>query len=299
MKKLMLFALLLGIISTSRVEAQYTNYDDDSYASNRYFYDDDFDWHWDIRVRISDGTQRGLLTSSEANRLYRRLEEAERKEYAYLADGYFDNWEQEEIWEDVVWLNRRLGMELYDNDRVFYGFSRRGLAFRGYPNWYYHGGFDFYRFDRRGFGNVRNGYAPRHYSPKRYAHHDNRKGFDNNRNWENRNRNPRETYTRPDNRNRSYEDERGKQRNGGNTERYNNNNNNRNGSFEKREGTARSNNGNNRSSVERDAPMTPRRSETIRGNNQERSEAPQKQQSRGTVESRSPNDFNRAKRNIE
>ena len=294
MKKLMLFALLLGTVSMSRVAAQYTNYDD-AYASNRYFYDDDFDWHWDIRVRISDGRQRGLLTSSEVNRLYRRLEDAERKEYTYLADGYFDNWEQEEIWEDVVWLNRRLGMELYDNDRVFYGFSRRGLAFRGYPRWYYQGGFDFYRFDRRGFGNVRNGYAPRHYSPKRYAHHDNnRKGFDNDRNWDNRNRNPRETYTRPENRNRSYEEERGK-RNGGNTERYNNNNN-RNGSFEKREGAVRNNNGNNRSSVERDAPMTPRRSETVRG---ERSAAPQKQQSRGTVESRSPNDFNRPKRNIE
>jgi hypothetical protein len=139
----------------------YDNYGSNSYDDDRYYYDDEFDWHWDIRVRISNGIQNGLITRNESNRLYRRLEDVERKEYDYLADGIFNRWEQQEIWEDVAYLNRQVGIELFDYDRRFYGFDMAWNDLRGYPRWYYQGGFDFYRFDRRGFGNVRLGYVPR------------------------------------------------------------------------------------------------------------------------------------------
>jgi len=139
----------------------YDNYGSNSYDDDRYYYDDEFDWHWDIRVRISNGIQNGLITRNESNRLYRRLEDVERKEYDYLADGIFNGWEQQEIWEDVAYLNRQVGIELFDYDRRFYGFDMAWNDVRGYPRWYYQGGFDFYRFDRRGFGNVRLGYVPR------------------------------------------------------------------------------------------------------------------------------------------
>lgn len=139
----------------------YDNYGSNSYDDDRYYYDDEFDWHWDIRVRISNGIQNGLITRTESNRLYRRLEDVERKEYAYLSDGIFSGWEQQEIWDDVAYLNRQVGIELYDFDRRFYGFDMAWNVQRGYPRWYYQGGFDFYRFDRRGFGTIRLGYVPR------------------------------------------------------------------------------------------------------------------------------------------
>ncbi len=140
----------------------YDNYGNNyGYDDDRYYYDDEFDWHWDIRVRISNGIQNGLITRNEANRLYRRLEDVERKEYAYLSDGIFNRWEQQEIWDDVAYLNRQVGIELYDFDRRFYGFDMAWNDLRGYPRWYYQGGFDFYRFDRRGFGSIRLGYVPR------------------------------------------------------------------------------------------------------------------------------------------
>jgi len=138
----------------------YDNYSN-GYDDDRYYYDDEFDWHWDIRVRISNGIQNGLITRTESNRLYRRLEDVERKEYAYLSDGIFSGWEQQEIWDDVAYLNRQVGIELYDFDRRFYGFDMAWNVQRGYPRWYYQGGFDFYRFDRRGFGTIRLGYVPR------------------------------------------------------------------------------------------------------------------------------------------
>ena len=157
MKRLMI-AVLMVIATIVSAKAQYGNqaYDDD-----RYYYDNDFDWHWDIRVKISNGIQRGLLTRNESNRLYNRLEDVERKEYVYQADGLFSGWEQQEIWDDVVYLNQRLGVELNDYDRNFYGFDVHGYDRRGYSRWFYQGGYDFNRFDKRGFGNVRIGYAPR------------------------------------------------------------------------------------------------------------------------------------------
>lgn len=157
MKKLMIAALMV-VATIASVNAQFGNqvYDDD-----RYYYDNDFDWHWDIRVKISNGIQRGLLTQNESNRMYRRLEDVERKEYVYQADGLFSGWEQQEIWDDVVYLNQRLGIELNDYDRNFYGFDVYGYDRRGYNRWFYQGGYDFNRFDKRGFGNVRLGYVPR------------------------------------------------------------------------------------------------------------------------------------------
>lgn len=159
MKKYMI-AVLMVISTIVSVKAQYGNQD---YAHNddRYYYDNDFDWHWDIRVKISNGIQRGLLTQKETNRLYGILEDVERKEYAYQVDGLFSSWEQQGIWEDVIYLNQRLGTELNDYDRNFYGFDVYGYDRRGYNRWFYQGGYDFFRFDKRGFGSIRLGYVPR------------------------------------------------------------------------------------------------------------------------------------------
>lgn len=161
-----IIAAVMVFTTIFSANAQYGNQGYDNYGSNgyddeRYYYDDEFDWHWDIRVRISNGIQNGLITRNESNRLYRRLEDVERKEYAYLSDGIFSGWEQQEIWDDVAYLNRQVGIELYDFDRRFYGFDMAWNVQRGYPRWYYQGGFDFYRFDRRGFGTIRLGYVPR------------------------------------------------------------------------------------------------------------------------------------------
>ncbi|MDZ7898584.1 MAG: hypothetical protein U5N85_11245 [Arcicella sp.] len=159
MKKYMIAAMIV-ISSISSAIAQYDNRDY-AYNDDRFYYDNEFDWHWDIRVRISDGIQRGLITRRESDLLYRRLEDLERKEYAYQSDGIFTSWEQQEIWDDVVYLNRRLGLELSDYDRNFYGFDVYGYDRRGYSRWYYQGGYDFFRFDKRGFGSIRLGYVPR------------------------------------------------------------------------------------------------------------------------------------------
>ena len=157
-----LFAILvMMVVGVSAATAQ-------RYYDDRHFYDEDFDWHWDVRVRISEGEQSGLLTNWEANRLYRKLERIEEKEYAYMADGNYDRWEQNDIWDDVVWLNRKVGMELYDYDRKFYGFGNVYVGFNTYPFWYnrwYVGGWDFYRYDRLGWGSWRYGYVPRYYVP--------------------------------------------------------------------------------------------------------------------------------------
>ncbi len=160
MKKLMIAALMV-IMSIVSVNAQFGGNQAYAYDDDRYYYDNDFDWHWDIRVKISNGIQRGLLTQNESNRMYSRLEDVERKEYIYQADGLFNGWEQQEIWDDVVYLNQRLGIELNDYDRKFYGFDVYGYDRRGYNRWFYQGGYDFFRFDKRGFGSVRLGYLPR------------------------------------------------------------------------------------------------------------------------------------------
>jgi len=153
-------AVMIVISTISSTMAQYDNRDY-AYNDDRFYYDNDFDWHWDIRVRISDGIQRGQLTQYESNMLYRRLEDLERKEYAYQSDGFYTSWEQQEIWDDVVFLNRRMGLELNDYDRNFYGFDVYGYDRRGYPRGYYKGGYDFSRFDKRGFGTIKLGYYPR------------------------------------------------------------------------------------------------------------------------------------------
>jgi hypothetical protein len=173
MKKYMVAAMIV-ISSISSAIAQYDNRDYAYNNDDRYYYDNEFDWHWDIRVRISDGIQRGLITRRESDLLYSRLENVERKEYAYQSDGFFTGWEQQEIWDDVVYLNRRLGLELSDYDRNFYGFDVYGYDRRGYSRWYYQGGYDFFRFDKRGFGSIRLGYVPRPNYNGWYRHQSNR-----------------------------------------------------------------------------------------------------------------------------
>ena len=130
------------------------------------YYGEEFDWRWDVRVRISDGINSGLITRWEANRLYRKLENIEEKEYAYAADGAYDSWEQDDVWRDVRWLNSRVGLELRDFDRTYYGLNRTGFAFAGYPSWWYNGGYNFYRFDSWGWGSTRRGYAAQCFVPR-------------------------------------------------------------------------------------------------------------------------------------
>ena len=171
-----LFAVVLVLLASMSLSAQFDRND-------LHFYDDEFDWHWDIRVRISDGERSGLLTNWEANRLYRRLERLEEREYRYMADGNYTIWEQDEIWDEVVWLNRRVGLELYDNDRRFYGFNRTFISFNMYPFWWnrwYGGGFDFCRFDALGFGNIYVGYRPYFWVPRNYVVFNNNRVFVNN-----------------------------------------------------------------------------------------------------------------------
>lgn len=174
--------------------AQY-DYNNSYNGPDRYFYNEDFDWRWDVRVRITDGMQTGQLTNREANRLFDRLERIERKEYAFQADGYFSAFEQDEIWDDVIYLNRLIGVELTDWDRTYYGYSVRGLAYRGYLPWYVGSSYDFYRFDRRGFGSISIGYSPRAYIPRNHVYYNNRSYSSN---WNSRN------YSKRNNRGRDY-----------------------------------------------------------------------------------------------
>ncbi len=176
--KRLIAILVMMVVGVSAATAQ-------RYYDDRHFYDEDFDWHWDVRLRISDGERSGLLTNWEANRLYKKLERIEEKEYAYMADGNYDRWEQNDIWDDVVWLNRRVGIELYDYDRRFYGFGNVYIGFNSYPFWYnrwYANGWDFYRYDRLGWGSWRYGYVPRYYVPVHnvYVHNHIHKGYNHN-----------------------------------------------------------------------------------------------------------------------
>jgi hypothetical protein len=169
MRKLMMVMGLL-MVTNFVVSAQY-NYDR---PAERYHYDEDFDWRWDARVRISDGQNSGNLTNREARRLYKKLERIERCEYDFQSDGYYSGREQDEIWEDVQDLNRSIGLELSDWDRTYYGFSNPGYAYRGYSNWYDRNNYDFYRFDKRGFGSITLGYRNRFYVPnnnRSYGYH--------------------------------------------------------------------------------------------------------------------------------
>jgi hypothetical protein len=218
-----LWVILVVLFSSIGVNAQY-DYDiyDRNSADERFFYDEDFDWRWDVRVRISNGINNGLLTRREANRLYNRLESIERREFAYQSDGYYSPFEQDDIWNEVVRLNRLVGLELRDFDRNYYGFNNVGVGFYGYLPWYGGRTYDFYRFDRRGFGSVRIGYAPRFYAPSNHFYHrnytyfygNNNRNSNNNRNnswnnsrnnnWNNNNRNDRSTPSRSTPRNNNW-----------------------------------------------------------------------------------------------
>jgi hypothetical protein len=168
MKKWMAF--LVVIFSVVSVKAQY-GYD----GPDRYFYEDEFDWRWDVRVRISDGNRSGYLTNREANRLYRRLEDIERKEWAFTSDGHYSLWEQDEIWRDVVDLNYAIGLELTDWDRRYYGYT--GVVITRPLRWYFGPSYDFYRFDKRGYGTIRVGYTPRTYYPKHHVYYNRRENY--------------------------------------------------------------------------------------------------------------------------
>ena len=206
-----LITVMMVMITIISVNAQYGNQD---YANNddRYYYDNDFDWHWDIRVKISNGIQQGLLTQNESNRLYGILEDMERKEYAYQADGIFSSWEQQEIWDNVIYLNQRLGIELNDYDRNFYGFDVFGYDRREYNKWFYQGGYDFNRFDKRGFGSIRIGYAPRPNYYGWYRNNNNRiaqRYYSDRRYYDNRGNNQRFERDNRDNRNFGNQYDRG------------------------------------------------------------------------------------------
>ncbi|MCP9764838.1 hypothetical protein [Lacihabitans soyangensis] len=216
--------LLCGASAT----AQY-DYNDEYGSSfdgpDRYFYEDNFDWRWDIRVRISDGIDNGSLTRREADRLYNKLERIERKEYAYQSDGFLSAFEQDEIWEDVVDLNRLIGIELRDWDRTYYGYSPRGLSFNGYLPWYFGSTYDFYRFDRRGYGSISFGYRPRAFFPRSHVYYRNR-SYTSNWNHRNNNWNRNDNWDRDRSWNRSNNSNRDWNSSRSRTEDRNNNRNN-------------------------------------------------------------------------
>jgi len=174
MKKWIAFVVIF--FAAISVKAQYID------GPDRYFYDEEFDWRWDVRVRISDGIRSGYLTNREANRLYRRLENIERKEWAFQSDGYYSPWEQDEIWMDVVDLNRAIGLELSDWDRRYYGYT--GVVITGPLRWYFGPSYDFYRFDKRGYGSIRVGYVPRNYYPVKHVYYTHRNNYTSH--WSNR-----------------------------------------------------------------------------------------------------------------
>ncbi|HLO44805.1 MAG TPA: hypothetical protein VK175_10780 [Leadbetterella sp.] len=187
MRALVVFFGLILFGATATAQYDYNDEYGTSYdGPDRYFYDENFDWRWDVRVRISDGIDNGSLTRREADRLYNKLERIERKEYAYQSDGFLSAFEQDEIWEDVVDLNRLIGIELRDWDRTYYGYSARGLSYRGYSPWYFGNSYDFYRFDRRGYGSISFGYRPRAFFPHNHVYYRNRSYTSN---WSHRNNN--------------------------------------------------------------------------------------------------------------
>lgn len=224
-KSIIIMVAMIAIAVSTQAQRVYDDY---RAGTDYYYYDEQFDWHWDVRVRISDGIRNGLITNREANRLYNELERIERKEYAYASDGFFDGWEQDEIWDDVRYLNRQIGFELYDYDRAFYGFSPRGTAFRGYYFWFDRRGYDYHRFDKRGFGNQRSGYYPR----KEWSHLSRSRNYDhrrddysrNNDNRNNRTNNPRGYENERYSRNERYGDRGTDYKNGNNNDRETRNN---------------------------------------------------------------------------
>ncbi len=145
----------------------------------KYYYSQVFDWHWDIRVRISDGRNNGLLSPNETYRLYNRLKHIESNEFQYQSDGYYSSFEQQRIWNEVIYLNKKIGIELTDCDRNFYGFDARGVNRRGFGAYFDRNGCDFNRFDKKGFGSIQYGFKPRYEyqnycQNNQYAHDDHR-----------------------------------------------------------------------------------------------------------------------------
>ncbi|MCP9766729.1 hypothetical protein EGI22_02330 [Lacihabitans sp. LS3-19] len=221
MRALVIFLGMILFGATSFAQYDYNN----TYnGPDRYFYNEDFDWRWDVRVRISDGMNTGQLTNREAKRLYNQLEQIERKEYAFQADGYFSAFEQDEIWNDVTYLNRMIGIELTDWDRTYYGYSVRGLAYRGYSPWYTGSSYDFYRFDRRGYGSISIGYSPRVFFPHNHVYYNNRSYSSN---WNNRNDSKRNDRGGDYNRNNSWNNNSKNNRTWGNDKNNNRDYNNR------------------------------------------------------------------------
>jgi hypothetical protein len=216
MKKL-LIALVLVFASLNSTVAQYRE-DFDRYDRDeeRFFYNEDFDWRWDVRVRISNGERNGRITRREARRLYDCLEDLEKREYRYISDGYFSGREQDRIWSELSDLHARIGIELNDWDRSFYGYSRPGYAYRGRLGWYGNSIYDFNRFDR--WGSISFGYRPRNYYPRperRYSYHYYRNAKPNNRYGDKHDHNWNKNDRREDDRGRDNRDY-GKSRN----ERY-------------------------------------------------------------------------------
>ncbi|MBP6385608.1 MAG: hypothetical protein KA313_02255 [Pseudarcicella sp.] len=176
---IILTLLFLGKFSYN--EAQTTC---NSNRPDKYYCDNRFDWHWDVRVRISEGSKTGLLSPSETNNLFYRLRDIEMKEYNYQSDGYYSSFEQQRIWDDVVYLNHKIGIDLQDCDRNFYGFDACGVNRRGFGVYFDRNNCDFNRFDKRGFGSIQYGYSPRNeyqnscnrnnnYQNSRYEHLEN------------------------------------------------------------------------------------------------------------------------------
>ncbi len=79
----------------------------------------------EARRQIAFGIESGRITSREAKRLLREVENIEYKENRYKRDGVLDPRERKDLMEDLTVLNRWINHEKRDGDRVSYDdFSR-------------------------------------------------------------------------------------------------------------------------------------------------------------------------------
>jgi hypothetical protein len=107
------------------------SYGNRNYGNNNYGYrygrDDRYNHSWDYayaptnwskdaQLRISDGQRRGLITDSEARRLFRELDRVARCEQDYGRNGYFSQRERENLIDDIRDLNQEISRQMNDDD---------------------------------------------------------------------------------------------------------------------------------------------------------------------------------------
>lgn len=133
MRKLFLVAAMIAVAISA--EAQYGRRGDDSwwregnyehqrdrrYDDHRGYgkrYDNPIDeMQRDLRREIEVGIRRGSITRYESKRLYRELDQIERREDRYFDDGFLSKREFNDLARDLTQLNREVRQQKRDDDR--------------------------------------------------------------------------------------------------------------------------------------------------------------------------------------